>query len=1074
MLEIKNVTKVYEVGDLRQVALDDVSVSFRKNEFASILGPSGSGKTTLLNIIGGLDKYTSGDLIIDNKSTKKYKDSDWDSYRNHRIGFVFQSYNLISHQTVLSNVLLALTISGLSKKEGVELAKKALIDVGLEDHMYKKPNQLSGGQMQRVAIARALVNNPDIVLADEPTGALDSETSIQIMNILKNIAKDKLVVMVTHNPDIANEYSNRIIKLKDGKIISDSNPYKIGNKKETDIYTKTKKTSMSYFTALGLSFNNLMTKKGRTILTSLAGSIGIIGIALILSLSTGFQAYIDKIQEDTMSSYPLTIASETADMTSLLMSMVSEDENIKKTKSNKLIEKQFVSEMFSSVSKNDLRSFKSHLEKHSDKIKNDLTSIKYIYSIDPLIYTKDFKKDYIKVNPNSMVSSMYSGMGGMASLFTSYSSIFYQMTDDQETINEQYDLVAGKWPEKYNEMVIVLSQQHMIPDFILYFLGYRDMDELYDVITKVMSGEEVELNNTPMELTYDQIMATEFKLIDPSKLYKYNSKYKIYEDMSEDEEYVRRVYNSSETLKISGIVIAKDGVNSMTLQPGIAYTKDLIDHIIDKASNSELVKKQLKNKDIDVFSNTNFDEEKKKTDLDFEDLISVDEEMLASAFGMKISEDDIKKLTEGYMGEISSNITTDINPAKTDLTNTIKDLATNMFNSYIENPKQSFPNPMNPSTSIPVIYTSDVDGFVKDFLESDATKKSIKSLEDKYVIPSSVYNDMFKSLLGGLMNGYIAVYNQMDQSFTQDPNNMGAPVMSQGVSTTVDGFMAQAEVEASSEMMAGKMTEAVMQKNILTKVGELTAKLMGSVASGFNVDANKIAAAFKFDLSEEELKRLMSAMMGSDNTSNAQTNLLKLGYQDKDEPTMISLYFKDFDAKERVLQFIDDYNDAMEKLGEEDKIINYTDTAGILMSSVKKIVNSISYALMAFVSISLVVSSIMIGIITYISVLERTKEIGILRAIGASKKNISSIFNAETFIIGLLSGLFGILISLICIPIINYTIHTLTDNYDINAILPITGATLLVVLSIVLTIIGGLIPAKKASKQDPVIALRTE
>ena len=1071
MLEIKNVTKIYQVGDLRQVALDDVSVSFRKSEFASILGPSGSGKTTLLNIIGGLDKYTSGDLIINNISTKKYKDSDWDSYRNHRIGFVFQSYNLISHQTVLRNVSLAMTISGVSKKEGIEKAKKALKDVGLEEHMYKRPNQLSGGQMQRVAIARALVNNPEIILADEPTGALDSETSTQIMKILKDISKDRLVIMVTHNPEIAEEYSNRIIRLIDGKIISDTNPFNDNKKEKESIFAKTKKTAMSYATALGLSFNNLMTKKGRTILTALAGSIGIIGIALILSLSTGFQNYIDKIQEDTMSSYPLTITSETADMTSLLMSMVTEDEKIKTVDSNKLVEKQFVSEMFSSVSKNDLRSFKSYLEKNYSKIEKDVTAINYIYSVDPLIYTKDFKKDLIQVNPNTMVSSMYSGFGGMTSLFSSYSSIFYQMVDDREALDEQYDVVAGHWPEKYNEMVIVLSQQHMIPDFILYFLGYRDMEELYDVMTKVMSGEKVELNNTPMELTYDQIMATEFKLIDPSSMYKYNSKYKIYEDMSEDENHVARVYSKSETLKISGIVIAKEGVNSMTLTPGIAYTSDLIDHIIEISSRSEIVKKQLKDKDTDVFSNTKFDDKKDKTDLEFEDLISVDEDMLASAFGMNISEEEITKMTQGYMGEISSSITTDVSKAKTDLTSTLKDLAESMFNDYIANPKQSVDMYGN---KIAVIYSSDVDGFVKDFLSNDSSKEKINKLESNYVIPASAFNDMFKSLLGGLMSGYISVYNQMDQSFTQDSNNMGAPVMNQGVKQTVDTFMAQAEVDASAGLMAGKMTEAVMQKNILTKVGELTTKLMQSVASGFKVDPNKIASAFKFDLTEDELKRLMSAMMGSDNTSNAQTNLLKLGYQDKDEPTMIALYFKDFDSKERVLNFIDNYNDAMEKLGEEDKAINYTDAAGILMASVKKIVNSISYALIAFVSISLVVSSIMIGIITYISVLERTKEIGILRAIGASKRNISSIFNAETFIIGLLSGILGIGISLIFIPIINYAIHSLADNYDINAVLPITGAIALIALSTLLTIIGGLIPAKKASKQDPVIALRTE
>ena len=1074
MLEIKNITKVYEVGDLRQVALDDVSVNFRKSEFASILGPSGSGKTTLLNIIGGLDKYTSGDLIINNISTKKYKDSDWDSYRNHRIGFVFQSYNLISHQTVLRNVSLALTISGISKKEGIELAKQALIDVGLEDHMYKKPNQLSGGQMQRVAIARALVNNPDIVLADEPTGALDSETSKQIMEILKKIAKDKLVIMVTHNPDIANEYSNRIIKLKDGKIISDTNPYKDSKKEKEDVKHKTKRTSMSYVTALGLSFNNLMTKKGRTILTALAGSIGIIGIALILALSTGFQAYIDKIQEDTMSSYPLTIQSETADMTTLLMSMVSEDENIKTSDSNKLIEKQFVSEMFSSVSKNDLRSFKQYIEKNKSKIEKDVTAINYTYSVDPVIYTRDFKKDLVQVNPNAMFTQMYSGMGSMTSLFSSYSSIFYQMIDDQKTLDEQYDVVAGHWPTKYNEVVMVLSQQHMIPDFILYFLGYRDMEELYDVISKVVSGEEVDLNNKPMELTYDQILSTEFKLIMPYDKYKYNSKYKIYEDMSEDKDYMERVYKNAEHLKISGIVIGKKDVSSMTLPPGIAYKASLIDHIIDRASHSEMVKKQLNNKKIDVFSNLAFDEKKENSGLEFEDLITVDEKMLASAFGSNMDKDTISNMTQGYMTQISSSITTDIEPAKKDLTNTIKTLSTNMFNNYIENPKHSMPNPMNPSTNIAIIYNNDVSDYVSEFLGSEASKKEITNLEKEYVIPSDVYNNMFKSLLSGLMSGYITVYNQMDKSITTDENNPGALVMSQGVNQTVEGFISQEAVIASIDMMSGKMTEAVMQKEILTSVGELTGKLVESIASGLKVDPNKIAAAFKFDLSEDELKRLMSAMMGSTNKTTYQSNLLNLGYQDKEEPTMISLYFKDFDAKQRVLDFIDNYNDAMKKLDEEDKVIHYTDAAGILMSSVKKIVNSISYALMAFVSISLVVSSIMIGIITYISVLERTKEIGILRAIGASKKNISSIFNAETFIIGLLSGLFGIGISLLCVPIINYSIHKLTDNYDINAILPITGAILLIVLSTILTVIGGLIPAKKASKQDPVIALRTE
>ena len=1047
MLEIKKITKIYKVGDLEQVALNDVSINFRKNEFASILGPSGSGKTTLLNIIGGLDKYTSGDLIINNISTKKYKDSDWDSYRNHRIGFVFQNYNLISHQTVLRNVSLALTISGLSRRESIELAKEALTKVGLEDHMYKRPNQLSGGQMQRVAIARALVNNPDIVLADEPTGALDSETSIQIKNILKDVAKDRLVIMVTHNPDIAKEYSNRIIKLKDGKIISDSNPYN-GKNKEKEESFKTKKTSMSYLTALGLSFNNLMTKKGRTILTSLAGSIGIIGIALILSLSTGFQRYIDKIQEDTMSSYPLTILSETADMTSLLLSMVSNEESESAKGTDKLVEKQFVSEMFGSVSKNDLKSFKHYLEKNNKKLSNDLTAINYIYSVDPIIYTRDYKDDVIQVNPNKMFSDMY-GSIGVSSLFSSYSSIFYQMINDTDTLDEQYDVVAGHWPT------------NMIPDFILYFLGYRDMEELSNVMSKVMTGETVELNNDPMELTYDTILSTKFKLISPDDIYKYNNKYDIYEDMSKDEKYMENIFNKSESLNISGIVIAKDGVTSLTLTPGIAYTDKLVKHIIDKSKNTRIVQKQLANKDVDVFSGKKFDSDNKKKELDFEDMISVDKDMLSSAFGMNISEDDIKKITQDSITQISSDITTDTSKAKTDLTTALETLSNNMFNNYVENNNL-------------IIHMSNAEEDVNNFLDSDSSKEILSNLEKNYVVPQSAYKEYFTSLLSGLYSGYISAYNMMDTSQTTDPSNPGAIVNMAIVTPVITNAMGTDMVKAALELMSAKMTEAVMQKEILTEVGNLSTKLITNIASGFNVKPEKIAAAFKFDLSEDELKRIMTAMMGGDSTSNAHANLLTLGYQDLEDPTMISLYFKDFDAKERVLDFIEDYNKSMEKIGDEDKIINYTDSAGILMSSVKTIVNSISYALIAFVSISLVVSSIMIGIITYISVLERTKEIGILRAMGSSKRNISSIFNAETFIIGLLAGLIGIGISLICIPIINYTIHDLTGNLDINAILPITSATLLVILSVILTIIGGLIPSKKASRQDPVVALRIE
>ena len=1059
MLKLDNITKVYELGEMKQVALNGVSLSFRNSEFAAILGPSGSGKTTLLNIIGGLDKYTSGDLIINNISTKEYKDSDWDSYRNHRIGFVFQSYNLISHQTVLQNVVLALTLSGISKKEGIEKAKKALIDVGLEDHIYKRPNQLSGGQMQRVAIARALVNDPDILLADEPTGALDSETSVQIMKLLKEISKNKLVIMVTHNPDLADKYSNRIINLIDGKIVSDTNPVKEKKEKEKVKYEKTKKTFMSFFTALSLSFNNLMTKKGRTALVSIAGSIGIIGIALIMSLSNGFQNYIDKIQEDTLSSYPLTITSETADMTGMLLSMVSGDAT--NDNSNKVIEKQYITSMFSNISSNDLKSFKYHLEDNEDKIKNDVSSIKYAYSIDPIIYTKEKNGEITKVNPNSLFTSMFSS-SAMTGAYSSYSSIFSQMLDDKKALDEQYDVLAGSWPDNYDELVLVLSEPNTIPDLLVYFLGLRDMDELTDMITKLMSGEQVESNDEPLELTYEDLMNIEFKLIHPSDTYKYNSKYNIYEDMSDDSKYMKDLYNKATRLKIVGVVAPKEGTTSMTLMQGVSYTKDLIDYIITTASKSDIVKKQLENKDIDVFSNLRFDEKKEENTLNFEDMISVDEKMLKSAFNINIDSKSLENKTKSYMQSIQGSITTNTIPAYDYLKLTLETLAKNMFNNYIKNPKEEFVHPLDPSIKIAIIHNNDVDSYVSEFLKSEESISLIKDLENKYVVPSSVYNETFNAMLSSMFKGYIAAYNQTDPSQTIDPENMGALVPKEAVDVTVSGFMSQAAILGVLDTLSSKMTEAVMQKSILTDVGNLTQEIIGSFSNAFNIDPDKIASAFKFDLSEEELRRIMEAMMTTEEKGTQKANLIKLGYQDKDDPTSISVYFKSFDAKENFIDFIDEYNDKVEKKGEDSKVLRYTDITGILMGSVKKVINSVSYVLIAFVSISLVVSSIMIGIITYISVLERTK------------KNISSIFNAETFIIGLLSGLFGIGVTLALIPPINMVIHSLTDNMNINAALPLAGGIILIILSVILTLIGGIIPSKAASKKDPVIALRTE
>ena len=1064
MLELKKITKIYQVGDIKQRALNGVNLNFRKSEFASILGPSGSGKTTLLNIIGGLDKYTSGDLVINGVSTREYKDSNWDSYRNHRIGFVFQSYNLIPHQTILQNVMLALTLSGISKSIAREKAYKALVDVGLKDHINKRPNQLSGGQMQRVAIARALVNDPDILLADEPTGALDSETSVQIMKILKKISNNKLVIMVTHNPDLAKEYSNRIIELKDGEITSDSNPYD-GKKEEKDYINKSKKTSMSFLTALSLSFNNLMTKKGRTILVSLAGSIGIIGIALILSLSTGFQNYIDKIQEDTLSSYPLTIYEENADMTQMLLSMMGDKES-DNIDDNKVHEKDFVTSMFGNVSKNDLRNFKYYLEKNYNEVKDDISSIKYAYSISPYIYSS-YNNKIVKLNPSTLFSSFSTN-----SIYSSYSNIYNEMIDDVDSLNEQYDVLAGSWPKNYDELIIVLSQKHTIADMLVYYLGLRNPEELNEMINKMMAGETVDIKNTPYEFTYEELMKLDLRLINSYELYKYNSKYNIYEDMSEDEEYLKSLYNDALKLKIVGIVVPKSGVNSMALQNGVAYTSKLTDYIINKAKDTEIVKKQLNDKELDVFSNTKFSDKKSNQSLDFEDLIKVDTKKLESAFNIKIDQKDIEKKTKGYMSEISSSITADTSKSLKDFTDNLKSLSKGTMNSYIDNPLHSENHPMFGQT--PVIYKNDVNTVVNNYLNSSEAKNILDSLEKKYAIPAKYFNSTYSGLISSLLSGYIEVYANSDPTFSSDENNKGAIINSMAIDPTINEFIKQDLIVAASNTFAQRMTEAVMQKEILTSVGNLSSTLISSFSNAFDVSPEKIASAFKFDLSEDELKRIMSAMSNSANGGNAKLNLIKLGYQDKDEPSSISFYFKSFDSKEKFIDFVETYNDRMEKNEESEKVINYTDTTGILMGSVKKVVNSVSYVLIAFVSISLVVSSIMIGIITYISVLERTKEIGILRAIGASKRNVSSIFSAETFIIGLLSGLFGIVITLIFIPIINYIIHSLTGNTNINATIAISSCLILIILSIILTLIGGLIPSKKASKQDPVIALRSE
>ena len=878
MLELKNITKNYTTGDTTVEALKGVSIKFRKNEFVSILGQSGCGKTTMLNIIGGLDRYTSGDLIISGRSTKEYKSRDWDSYRNHKIGFVFQSYNLIPHQTVLANVELALTLSGVSKSERRKRAIEALENVGLGDQLYKKPNQMSGGQMQRVAIARALVNNPDIILADEPTGALDSETSVQIMNILRKISADKLIIMVTHNGELAEEYSSRIIKLLDGKVINDSNPYEDevqeAESKETTpakARKKKEKVSMSYGTALSLSFKNLLTKKGRTFLTSFAGSIGIIGIALILSLSTGFQNYIDRVQEDTVSTYPITIEDESIDFTSLMESMMGKAPTIENKEEGKIyatpVVSQLLNTLLSEVKTNNLTELMNYFNSDECNIKDYILDIQYQYDVPLNIYAADYSEGINKVNPNTFyqdalgitedtMSSTLGSTFGNTDMWT-------QMIDNRELLESQYDVVAGEWPDEFNEVVIVADKNNQITDFALYALGIRNSSELKDLLINMDSSNT--LYDEATSYTYEDLLDLKFKLVLPSSYYQYDEMNKAYKDMSSSDSYVKKLIDNGIEIKVSGIIVASKDAVATSIMGTIAYTSDLVDYVINETLKQDIVKNQLNNPAVDVFSSLPFVSEQ-----------------------LKLSIDDVM--------------------------------------AYI--------------TTLPADQQQMIQGYIKDMTED-------------------MIIEMFQS---------------------------------------------------------------------------------------------KIQAA---------------------SSSTYEGNLEKLGYADKTIPSKINIYAKDFESKDKISEIIEDYNDKVTAEGKENLVISYTDYIGLMMSSVSTVINAISYVLIAFVSISLIVSSIMIGIITYISVLERTKEIGILRSIGASKQDISRVFNAETMIVGLISGGLGIGITMLLNIPINIVLKNIT-NLSIRSTLPVAGAVILVAISVLLTLIAGLIPSRVASKKDPVEALRSE
>ncbi len=1086
MLELRKITKTYHSGNFEQKALNKVSVNFRKSEFASILGPSGSGKTTLLNIIGGLDHYTSGDLVINEVSTKEFKDKDWDSYRNHRIGFVFQSYNLIPHQTVLQNVKLALTLSGITKKDATLRAKDALKKVGLSAHINKRPNQLSGGQMQRVAIARALVNDPEILLADEPTGALDSETSVQIMEILKDVAKDRLVIMVTHNPELAKEYSTRIIELKDGRITSDSNPYdgKVDTRESSEVNKKKfRHTKMSYFTALSLSFNNLLTKKGRTILVAFAGSIGIIGIALILAVSTGFQNYVDHIQEETLGSYPLIFEESATDMTSVLLG-VGENTDTKSSDGKKVSESQLLTSMVNSVGVNDLKSFKSYLENNRSEVENDLSSISYQYSIDPIIYTIDATNNLAKLNPSSLFTSMLGGSSVLSS-YSSLTSVFRQISSNEDLLNKNYDLLAGHFPTSYNEVILILPNDHTISDFLVYSLGLRNTKELSDIMTKLLNNETVNIKNEPLSFTYDDLMNIELKFIEPSKLYKYNDKYDVYENMSDDENYMRSLYSEAEQLKIVGIA----SVNASISTGGIGYLPSLIQHISNYAATTDVVRKQLENPEIDIFSGNRFDEKKNNFDFSFSDLVSVDEQKLAAAFGGGIDENTIKNQVETSINEISSSIVVNPGKAKTDFVTMLNQLIDDTY-SNINSPLDvvvdgsgnilgadaDYTGDRTNTTvvSFNTLKSTDIDNIVASSLNTYSVNETLTSFESTYHIPKSMFYETYNSILETILSTYSTNISPLFPTLNPTGSTTITTVLDQTTYNTIkDSILTNYLMVTKIEGFANVMNETAIKVTVLTKIGNLTANLTDSFAKAMNINPDAITSAFTLNFSEDELARVVQAMF-SKTESTQKSNLINLGYQDLEDPTYISFYFSSFDGKEHFLEFVDNYNVKMAESGNKEKVIEYSDTTGLLMSSVKTIVDAVSYVLIAFVSISLVVSSIMIGIITYISVYERTKEIGILRAIGASKHNISSIFNAETFIIGLLSGIFGIGISYLFIPIINAILHHFTGDIPLSAALATNSAIILIIVSIILTLIGGLIPAKSASKKDPVEALRSE
>lgn len=1079
MLELKGICKRYVTQSFTQVALDSVSLSFRDNEFVAILGPSGSGKTTMLNVIGGLDHFDSGDLLIDGISTKDFHDRDWDAYRNNRIGFVFQSYNLIPHQTILENVELALALTGVGHAERRQRARKALEAVGLGEHVNKRPSQLSGGQMQRVAIARALINDPEIVLADEPTGALDSTTSVQVMDLLKDVARDRLVIMVTHNPDLAYEYATRIVNLADGKITDDSDPFDVADATRREA-KPTRKTSMSFVTALGLSARNLMTKKGRTAMTAFAGSIGIIGIAAILALSNGVNGYIKKVEEDTLSSYPLTISKQDYDLSSMMGEQGATDDDTSKNEGSsddgtdgkaqgtkKIPVVTAVKDMFASVKSNDMTSFKAWLDAGGDGIDKEVNAIQYGYGVTPVVYRagKGDEKP-VRLVPNAMTEAMSGGASSAAtvSMDSMGTSVFNEMIDDQSLLDSQYDVVAGHWPTSAHEAVMVLSSRGTVGDYTLYSIGALDIDELNDLVNSAMAADgKIETPESGADFTYDDALSTTFKVLSPADAYRKNEETGMWTDMSGDADFMTAKVADGIDVHIVGVVRPNETANASALSPGIAYTHALTRRLMERAADSQIVQEQLAHPETDVFTGKTFDElqGEAKQGVDLGSMFSVDEAALKSAFSF-----DASALSGAAGGMDFSGI--DLSGLDIDLSGVGKDIDLSDIMAKAPTPDFSgifdglelTPEQMQQVGTL-------ANQLFEGFLESDQFRAlSPEDLKDasKLAAAFSAYleNDVVAQLkaLGG-----DALAECLQRAMTDYVQNQLAPYLQQAMDQVMKAISEQVATTVSTQLKAGA---AGLMDQMVTQMSSSFANL----ASAMRVDASAFARAIHFNMDAEDLSSLMMSYAKASKLTY-DNNLTTLGYADEADPISVKIFPRDFEAKERVLDHIDAYNKQVKAAGHDEQAISYTDYMGIIMGSVTDIVNTISLVLIAFVSISLVVSSIMIGIITYISVLERKKEIGILRAIGASKRNVANVFNAETFIEGLIAGVFAIVV----VVLVSFPVNAwaLAAKQVPNLMsLPVQDALALIAISVLLTVVAGLLPARSASKKDPVEALRSE